>query len=125
MTDNRLPSVFRAGIGGYTGDSFALEFDGDTLSYTPSGYGFEERASSVVVPTLDEWGAFRRTLDRIGTWNWDHRYEEVGVCDGTSWSVEIRWGDRELDSSGSNAYPPKFDGFLKAVRKLLGGLPFA
>jgi hypothetical protein len=31
---------------------------------------------------------------------------------------------RELVSSGSNAYPPNFDKFLRAVRKLIGGKTF-
>ena len=47
---------------------------------------------------------------------WDDRYDDLDICDGTTWSIVIKqkW-------SGINKYPPLWDQFIKAIDSL--GLP--
>ncbi|NLG85038.1 MAG: hypothetical protein GX493_10630 [Firmicutes bacterium] len=68
----------------------------------------------------------------MGVWDWRPEYY-TPACDGTSWSVKIRYRDREIESSGSNGYPgsegadgsEEFEELLAAVRGLLGEGSFA
>ena len=62
--------------------------------------------------------------DRIGIWEWDSRYEEPGILDGSSWRVVIEKGDKQIDSSCSNKGPDKLDVLFNSVRELLGGIDF-
>ena len=130
MTDDPLPSKFHAAIGGYTGISINVEILGDSLHHSQA-HGHDPHppigidGSVLVTPSPEQWATFRKALDRAGFWDWDEGYSPTdSIMDGTSWAVEIQWGDRSHESHGSNAYPSKWDSFRRALRKLLGGLKF-
>jgi hypothetical protein len=122
------PDLFAASIGGYTGDSYAVEWKDGQLRYRAFGLGHRpkrtQRKAPCPSPVAVDWQAFWDELDKIGTWDWKANYREAGVVDGTGWSVEITYNGRELKSHGSNAYPSQFDNFLKAIQKLVGGRRF-
>jgi hypothetical protein len=125
------PSVFRFGIGGYTGDSFEVSWNGEALVYRSFTTGFEPLETVEVRPRAQKWRLFWRWLDQNDLWSWPEVCEnESPLIDGTSWSVEIEADDKRLASSGSNAYPGTsgtepslvFKRLLAALRRLLGGL---
>jgi len=84
---------------------------------------------------MNDGRPFRVALDRIDVWRWQADYPNSAmVCDGTSWSVEIFYADKEIISAGHNYFPgragqaisivgPPEDGtfgeFCRAVSSLL------
>jgi hypothetical protein len=75
------------------------------------------------VPTSEEWNAFRVQLDQLGFWKWKGRYgptEGPPICDGTPWSIWVRWGDRVVRSSGDGEFPQKFTSLERAIKRLIG-----
>ncbi len=77
----------------------------------------------------------RSTLNRLNVWCWQRNYSDPAVCDGTGWSAEIVYSDRELVSSGGNCFPGRdgralpltgderdntFERFSRAVARLAG-----
>ena len=106
-------------IGGFTGPSYDVVSDGPTIVYTSRDDPAEHR----ITPSAAQRAAFGRAIEKAGVWRWAPDYCNPGVCDGTQWSIEIADGKRELASSGSNAEPEGFASFLRALRRLLGGLP--
>ena len=127
------PEAFAFFIGGYTGTSHRVVWEGGDLRYERLGYGFEpeelEPDEEFARPAPD-WAAFRAALDRLDVWSWAASYEpEDLIVDGTQWSLELRWRERAVVTGGSNAYPGvgatvsgsnTFRAFLRAVRKLTG-----
>ena len=124
---NTRPHKLEASIGGYPGPYYDVTLtngeliynchDGDGPTLQPDG--------GLITPTEEAWAEFHSALDRAQAWQWQPRYEpDELIVDGTSWSVEIRWGDRTVKSQGSNAAPDSFDDFLRALRTLIGGRDF-
>ena len=135
MTDNPLPSNLSAWIGGYTGTSYQVDLvHGGSLHHSqasgydphmPSLHDRVREGCAVVTPYPEQWATFHKTLDRVGFWDWDESYSPTEpIMDGTSWKVEIEWGDRSHSAHGSNEYPKKWVIFRRALRSLLGGLKF-
>lgn len=134
------PDEFHASIGGYMGPSYRVELEDGVLIYTKMGRGSEEQQVVELQPTDEDWSEFLETLDDIDVWSWKKRYENPGVCDGTSWSFRIAVDDRKLETSGNNAYPglshteafernepshAPFDAFTEALQTLVGGRKFS
>lgn len=106
-------------LGGYPGPFYTVESDGPELVYLPREDG-EQR----ITPTPAQWAAFGRTLEAAGVWRWQPAYvPDLMILDGTQWELELGDGKRELRTEGDNAEPATFKVFLRALRKLLGGLP--
>jgi len=130
------PVVFEVSIGGYFGPSYNLQWDGSTLDYEEYGdhNGFVRK--SALTPTDKEWKRFWLACDRAALWRWKKSYDNPDIVDGTNWSIHIKILHREIKSRGSNAfpaeenqadcgdYPRPFRIFLRAVKKLIGGLSF-
>ena len=133
------PTALSLSIGGYPGPFYSVTLDANSLLYDADGEG--QSRTERIAPTEKEWTIFRRKLDAIGVWDWRPDYPDPGTCDGTQWSVEIKWGGRSLRSTGSNCSPgpggefsdgEEVDGkndsgfwaFTAAVQDLLSGLPF-
>lgn len=135
-TQPSVPERFRVKIGGFFGPSYSVRLKGSDLLYT-AWDNDDITAENRITPTLEEWQAFRQSLDAIDVWGWQEFYANPGVTDGTHWSLEIEWDDRTIVSFGDNNYPvadglpendpditPTFEEFLAAVRKLVGRLAF-
>lgn len=127
------PEAFEFFIGGYTGSSHQVAWDGAELRYERLGYGFvpeEIEVDDAPTRPAPDWGAFRAAVDRLGVWAWAESYEpERPILDGTQWSLTLRWGDRSVATGGSNAFPGvgatesgsnTFRAFLRSVRNLTG-----
>ncbi|MHA2239363.1 MAG: hypothetical protein ACXAB2_13535 [Candidatus Hodarchaeales archaeon] len=129
--------MFSASIGGYTGNSYAVEWKDGQLSYKAFSSCYKPKRAkskeSYPVPSKADWQEFWAELDRIGIWEWKARYDASSIVDGTSWSLETQYNGRQLKTGGSNEYPgqtneggysPEFRAFLKAVQKLLRNKEF-
>ncbi len=117
------PEVFQLAIGGHFGPSYNIDLDGGFIRYVASEDG-RERETRKISPGTSGWDRFRTELEEIDVWSWQPSYSESSILDGTSWFLVIEWPDRSLRTSGSNAYPPGWDAFCRAVQKLAKGLPF-
>jgi hypothetical protein len=126
-------------IGGYSGPNHSVRLENGVLKYKL----FKEHPDSPdkeleIVPTGRKWLSFRKKLDAINAWKWERRYVDPSVCDGTQWELEIDYGLKKIESSGSNSYPgcegilivdesqtnqaSDFDALLHALKLLLGGV---
>lgn len=127
------PDTFCAFIGGHMGPSYKVEFASDVLTYTRMSRGYEEEEVVAIEPTDDDWRAFTKTLDELDIWSWEEHYpNHSGICDGTHWRIQLEFGGRTLESSGTNNYPSvetttdrsPFNTFKNALEALLGGREF-
>jgi hypothetical protein len=127
-----LPLEFRSFFGGFLGPSYKLELYGDTLVHTEYSDGFKLEKSTVFDPPEHMWASFRNQIDELGIWEWNSEYKEPGIMDGIQWSVNIKYDDNCIKSRGENQFPEArkaaelsvFDGYLEAVRNLVGGCSF-
>jgi len=110
-------------IGGYFGPNYSLKLGRRELVYTKITEELPDGKSETIVPSNQEWRRFWK-FAQDSCDEWDEEYEEPGVVDGTSWTVEIVTDEIDLRSSGSNAYPDNFDEFLEEVSRLIGGRDF-
>ena len=123
------PRIMQISLGGHSGPSYEIIFDRRELKYYKAGdvHALKSVSPEILEVSAEKWDAFLDSLDRINAWNWDRKYINPDVSDGTTWSCAIVYDTqqaRTLVSYGSNAYPVKFDEFLAAVSALLGGREF-
>jgi hypothetical protein len=119
-----LLKTFRLSIGGYFGPSYSLELKGQDIFYETFGNEYELKNSEIISPTLGELDQFLGKIIKIGIWEWKKLYINPHILDGTSWSVSIEYEGKRFKSSGSNAYPERFNEFTKIVRQLINNKPF-
>ena len=124
---NFIPIKLNAAIGGYFGPSCRIKWDGEGLLYlyNPSAHAGEPGTEKTLIDVNEsDWENFRTVLDEINVWDWQERYENPDILDGTSWGLEAVYPDRSIVSSGSNSTPGNFGRFLEAVRVLVKGNTF-
>jgi len=133
----QAPSRFSTSIDNFGGHSYGVELrDGKVVYSDTTAESAAE--STAVIPSPEQWRAFRHALDEIGVWAWHQTYmpNEI-ILDGTSWSFSVRYPDYSLVTGGGNCYPdehgeptgvplrtPAFRQFEAAVEALLGGRSF-
>jgi hypothetical protein len=123
-------------IGGFMGPSFSVELTPEGLRYESFDEGHTNRRKVMIQPQSENWEALKRAVEKANVWQWQSEYY-MEMMDGTSWELEVVWGPRRIQSTGSNAYPDAsgaqskdwnpgagFEGILRAVSKLVGGRPF-
>jgi hypothetical protein len=136
---NALPGRLSVSIGGYFGPSYGVKPENGRLTYLPARRDMgEDRllVSEDISPSADQWREFRAALDRQGVWNCEANYHNPGICDGTSWSLEIAYSDKAIVSGGTNCFPGEsgraisivdlskddtFHEFCSVVSALVGG----
>lgn len=111
-----VPTKFLVTIGGFGGPHHEVRWFRRKLRYR------SDESQTSVVPSGPGWNTFWATLDKIGVWSWQARYDDPEICDGTQWEVEIDFGDgsHHVRCTGSNRYPELFQQFLEAVEALVG-----
>jgi len=108
-----LPEQFEATIGGYMGSAFWIKLVDGVLEYRQAEHSYEYGEPEYLELSARKWSNFRKKLGTIGIWDWKPTddsdpwpaYGNPGVTDGTGWSLDIKWGDRSLNSSGDNNFP--------------------
>lgn len=129
MDSDLLPVEFTISIETFEINSFKVELSGSKLYYQNRGYSVCPEAC--VTPSNEEWKKFWHTADRIGLWEWKIDPLAFSI-DGTSWSINIKYNDRQIKVEGSDSYPGsnnnlpsrEFEEFLRAVSNLIGGRQF-
>ena len=61
------------------------------------------------------WSDIIRKLTDLQVDKWDAEYCDPSIMDGSGWSLIVRSAELNIQSEGSNAYPPNFD----AVREII------
>jgi hypothetical protein len=118
-----VPEKFAAHIGGFLGETYAVELRQGKLRYEVHRAGVLKNTATLT-PKPEQWREFRASLDQAGAWKWKPEYINRKILDGTQWHLEIRYPDRQIQVKGSNATPKEFPSYLAAVEKLLGGKTF-
>lgn len=122
---NKLPKKIFISIGGFSGSTYTLEFDGKELLYSHSGGGCPGEGVNIPLPSEEQWVNFSQELDNLKIWEWEEAYYNFDILDGTQWEITIIYdSNKKIISNGSNEYPKDFDKFLKSVSKLIDGLEF-
>jgi len=135
-----FPSRFAVEIGGFGGPSYRVEMRAEKLYYRAEIWAPERKViEKVITPTQGQWRSFWQEAEKIQLWQWSREYFNHEIADGTQWRVNIEYDGKAINSSGSNAYPLEgdvtkpnktpapsvpFNQFIKAVRALIGDLPF-
>lgn len=110
--------TIKASVGGYFGGYYDVTIDLNNLQTTWSfNEGETQKTSkrSIQVSTLQD---FIEKLKMVNLLNWKAKYTEVGVCDGTHWSVEIFTVERTIKKYGDNRFPQEWELFCKAIGRI-------
>lgn len=109
------------------GEELVLTVAGDAVVYRLHRLLTSQFSHEFSVKLNDEeWEEFWNELKSAGVWKYDTNYKQQAfVCDGTSWSISATYKDKEINSSGGNAYPGvkgtrygvKFKKLLNALSK--------
>jgi hypothetical protein len=124
-----LPDKLHFEIGGFFGESHAVEWRDGYLWYRWTENPGMLPTETKIAPPAQVWESFWRAVEAAGVWQWQKKYVS-NVCDGTQWSLQLQLGDRRVRCYGSNAYPGvadadyarsvQFSQWLRAVRALTG-----
>jgi len=98
-----------------------VELRDGRLVLNASGYGHDENVYTLVDPPPERWVAFWKMVESLGVWSWEPKYYRP-ILDGSSWSLQLQHEGRRLSSTGSNAWPERFDQFSRAVNTLVADL---
>jgi len=90
-------------------------------------------AEVTITPSTAAWETFWRRMDQVKVWDWQQRYVNPHVEDGSVWTVKLVHGDQRISVYGRNSYPRDEDvrkeqsssgqvyqAYIKAVEELLG-----
>jgi hypothetical protein len=106
--EDYLPRRFKFFIGGLRGGS-SWEWDGKALQCGTLDSVRGKGTTKTITPSADQWKKFWKTMDEVKVWKWRSRYENLDVLDGSSWSLELEYGDEMVRSRGRNGYPSDDD----------------
>jgi len=76
--------------------------------YETPKYSNDSSEESIVVEGNSEW---QEVLNFPGTRKWKKEYMDDSL-DGTQWQLQVSGDNINIDSHGSNVYPPGFRKFL-------------
>lgn len=105
MTGDILPKKLVFGIGSYACRRETIQWDGEQLIYQVSEHG-DSSEQKITVPDEVEWKNFWIAVRNIDVWHWREKYDEIYVCDGIEWEIELAVGDKKIKSEGCGSYPP-------------------
>ena len=127
--------TFRASIQTFKRSTYSVELRGNALVYYEAVA--TNKAQIKIIPTVEQWQAFRKEVDNLGIWEWRGNYDNLDAWDGTSWTVLLSYPDRGIRAHGGNCFPDQngmpsrqpeptkhFKRYLAAVQTLLGGKNF-
>ncbi|OLN28973.1 hypothetical protein [Desulfosporosinus metallidurans] len=110
--------IIKASVGGYFGGYYDVTVDFDNLQTTWSFNEGETQKTSKRSIQVSTSQAFIEKLKMVNLLNWKANYTEVGVCDGTHWSVEIFTVERTIKKYGDNMFPLEWELFCKSIGRI-------
>jgi hypothetical protein len=145
LKDLKLPDLGRVrpltlefSIGGFFAENHRVKLENGQLmyQYCDAPLSWDQIDAKQILPTVEQWIDFKKALNSINAWEWAPKYFTPDVCDGTQWELKINYGNKRINSYGSNAYPgtkdddmifnlsrtPEFTAFVDALGLLLGGV---
>lgn len=109
---------FEAHIGGAFGPYCSVFFDFETSVVR---YEYQERYPDLVESYVSKFDRLKciKNLQKASLLEWNRRYEDLSVLDGTQWYVKVCIEDSDLifESSGSNCYPEQWAEFCAFISK--------
>lgn len=128
-------NYFKFIFGSFFGPSYFLFFDGDKRAFqygiTAHGglLGAEENGGQArfrttgMKPDEEQLRVFIGDLNCCRIESWRKDYSNPDILDGAHWSLEIQMEGGNLKTvSGWNAYPPEWEMFLRAVKKIAAAM---
>ena len=114
----RKIKAIKASVGGYFGGYYDVTIDLRNLETTWNFQegGTEETSKKSIRASTAE--AFIEELKILNLLNWKAKYIELGVCDGTQWSVQILTEGRSIKKYGDNEFPEEWDLFCRLIRQV-------
>lgn len=110
----------KASVGGYFGGYYDVTIDlvnrKTTWSFWGGGREKSEKISSIRPSTV------KKIIEQLKATNildWQSKYIQPGVCDGTHWGVEIFTDGRAIRMHGDNEFPEEWDLFCRTIRKII------
>ncbi|WP_075979941.1 hypothetical protein [Bacillus massilinigeriensis] len=110
----------KASVGGYFEGYYNVDINLTTNQFLWShSIGAEEESiQKSLTPTTVK--KFIEDLKLINLLDWEAKYIEPGVLDGTNWSVEVIRDVRNIKKHGDNKFPDDWDGFCKLISRITG-----
>ncbi|MEK5428811.1 hypothetical protein [Cytobacillus sp. FSL R7-0680] len=110
----------KASVGGYFEGYYNVEVNLTThqVSWNFWVGGEEETIQKAIRPATAK--KFIEELKLINLLDWNAKYIEPGVLDGTHWSVKVIRDGRNINKHGDNKFPNVWDAFCKLIRKITG-----
>ena len=100
------PDRISFSIGGYFGGYIELKSARGGLLYSKTGEGLKEpERFQFVNPSPLQRSEFWQAMERIGVWTWLADYSTPDVLGGTTWTLHLQHGKRQLKTCGENGYP--------------------
>ncbi len=115
--------TLKAFVGGFMGPSYKVKINLETefAIYNVSDSGYIPKDTETIELSKEKIETFLKTLETIKIDKWKKNYENTYVLDGTSWNLEITFGNnKKLSFTGNNAYPYQWKTFCNSIQKLLG-----
>lgn len=104
-------------VSGWAGGGFEVEGDETGLVCRRRGHDGRVLKERRITPSPAAWDRFQARLKELGVEDWAARYEpEYPLCGGETWAVRL---DGKT-STGEDAFPPNWAGFLDALSELVG-----
>lgn len=71
-------------------------------------------------PPKEKWNQFWLFLDNNKIWEWNKKYIDQNILDGTQWEIEVSNSSKKMKSCGSNKFPNKknFKGLMNEIETL-------
>lgn len=110
----------KATVGGYFGGFYTveIEFHSRNLKWTHLGGGAEDYYEKTIRKTSMD--RFIEGLKMVNLLNWQSQYIELGVCDGTQWSVVVIRDGATIKKHGDNKFPVEWKEFCRLIQKTTG-----
>jgi len=112
----KLLSV-KASVGGYFGGYYKVTIDlvNGKMEYSHSLS--DNMIKSLV--TEDELKYLIKKVKELRVLDWDERYENNDILDGTQWDIELIYDDKKKSIYGSNDFPKEWKKFCKVIEKVI------
>ena len=107
---------FKFFIGGYFGGCFEFVLKNGHLNCYIPNYSLKPSEPTHIFSIHDD-PDWETLLQFLKTLKWKPTYD-VGICDGTQWTLEVKYEDINIKSYGSNVYPRGFYKFLRLLNNV-------